>query len=61
MAKLGSTYQYLLRRLSNDNHYNVIFLSTAIIIVPCSIYFVNKLIGHFDQLVNIVSLGYLVN
>jgi len=43
---LGNIYQNLKRRLNNDNHYNVIFLSAIIVIIPCFTYFVTKILGH---------------
>eukprot|EP00571_Detonula_confervacea_P012578 CAMPEP_0172311452 /NCGR_PEP_ID=MMETSP1058-20130122/14716_1 /TAXON_ID=83371 /ORGANISM="Detonula confervacea, Strain CCMP 353" /LENGTH=1027 /DNA_ID=CAMNT_0013024621 /DNA_START=265 /DNA_END=3348 /DNA_ORIENTATION=+ len=49
LKKLVSIYKWTWRTLTNDNHYNVLFLSTFIVIVPCAIYFANKIQSHLTD------------
>ncbi|KAL9182115.1 hypothetical protein ACHAXT_012767 [Thalassiosira profunda] len=49
VQKLGGIGQSMSRRLRNDNHYNLLFLSAFIILMPCAIYFAGKVSGHLTD------------
>ena len=46
LNRCNNIYQKLSQNIKNDNNYNVIFLSTIIIILPSTIYFLTKINGH---------------
>ena len=49
IQKFESIYSTCARKLTNDNHSNLLFLSSTIVILPCFIYFTSKLYGHFSD------------